>query len=223
MLNDELKMDLQLFAEEEQDNDENTGSQDASAEDVKTDDGNNESGEDVVPYKRFKEVIDEKNELQNKLNSLQGKIENMEDPEKIKEEFKQENEKLKQRNTNFLKQSELKVAALKNGVREDAVEDLIKIAELDNLEVEDGQVEGLNELLEDMKENKAYLFDSTGAKLKGRTPNKSNNDNDDKNANNPFKKGQVNLTERARLIKEEPEKAKRLIKAAGKKLERFNL
>lgn len=153
---DELVMDLQRFADEDDE-----GSQ-TSAEDENTgdDEGQESNDQKMIPYWRFKEVNQEKNELQQKVNELQDKIENMDDPEKIKQELEQETEKLEQRNKEFLKQSELKVAALKEGVREEAVDDLIKIADFDDLEItDDNEVEGLDDLLEDMKEEKSYLFE----------------------------------------------------------------
>lgn len=57
----------------------------------------------MISYWRFKEVVDEKNKLNDQLKELQNKIENMDDPEEIKKQFEQENEKLQKRNKEFLK------------------------------------------------------------------------------------------------------------------------
>ena len=159
------KLDLQLFAEEEQDNDGEDEAQ-TSAGDEKTEDtgqqeqaGNNEKK--TIPYWRFKEVVEEKNELQKEINELQEKIENMDDPEKIKQEYEEMTENLHQKNKQFLKESDLKVEALKAGVRDEAIDDFIQVVDLDKLEVnDDNEVEGTAELVEQKKEEKPFYFGS---------------------------------------------------------------
>jgi len=159
------KLDLQLFAEEEQDNDGEDEAQ-TSAGDEKTEDtGQQDQAESnekkTIPYWRFKEVVEEKNELQKQVNELQEKIENMDDPEQIKEEYEEMTENLQQQNKQFLKKSELKVAALKAGVRDEAIDDFIQVADLDKIEVnDDNQVEGTDDIVEQMKEEKSYFFGS---------------------------------------------------------------
>ena len=156
------KMDLQLFADDNSGNDDNDDSQDSSTSDVNNDDNNNgnQEGNDdkTIPYWRFKEVNEEKKKLEKKVNELQESIENMDDPEEIKKEMKKETEKLESRNKEFLINSELKVEALKAGVREEAIDDFVKTADKEELEVKDGKVEGVKELIENAKENKSFYF-----------------------------------------------------------------
>ena len=159
------KLDLQLFAEEEQDNDGEDEAQ-TSAGDEKTEDtGQQDQAESnekkTIPYWRFKEVVEEKNELQKQVNELQEKIENMDDPEQIKEEYEEMTENLQQQNKQFLKKSELKVEALKAGVRDEAIDDFIRVVDLGELEVnDDNEVEGTAELVEQKKEEKPFYFGS---------------------------------------------------------------
>ena len=159
------KMELQLFAddgeEEQEDVEETSAEQDEKTEKEDNTQQEESNDEKTIPYWRFKEVVDEKNKLSDKLKDLQDKIENMDDPEKIKEEMEQENQKLQQRNREFLKESELKVKAIAEGVRKEALQDFIKVADTDKLEVdENDNVTGVEELIEDAKENKSFYFGS---------------------------------------------------------------
>ena len=177
------KLDLQLFAEEVQDNDGEDEAQ-ASAEDEKTENTGQqeqtESNEEkTIPYWRFKEVVEEKNELQKQVNELQDKIENMDDPEQIKEEYEEMTENLQQQNKQFLKKSELKVAALKAGVRDEAIDDFIQVVDLDELEVnDDNEVEGTAELVEQKKEEKPFYFGSEDESGSSKTAGDFNTSNE---------------------------------------------
>ena len=134
----------------------------------------------MIPYWRFKEVVDEKNKLNDKLKELQDKIENMDDPEEIKQQMKEENEQLQKRNKEFLKVSELKVKAIAEGVRKDALEDFVKVADTDKLEVDGDKVTGVNELIEDMKEKKSFYFDSEDKSSSKTAGDFNTNQNSDK-------------------------------------------
>ena len=125
----------------------------------------------MIPYWRFKEVVDEKNKLNQQLKELQNKIENMDDPEEIKKQLKEENEQLQKRNKEFLKESEVKVKAIAEGIRKEALEDFIKVVDTEKLTVdEDNNVVGVDELIADAKENKSFYFgskDETSSKTAG--------------------------------------------------------
>ena len=177
------ELDLQLFADGEGDggdgegNGEGDNDSQSSDGDVKNGDNNegqNKEGneEKTIPYWRFKEVVEEKNELQKQVNELQDKIENMDDPEEIKQEYEEMTENLQHQNKQFLKKSDLKVEALKAGVRDEAIDDFIQVVDLDKLEVnDDNEVEGTAELVEQKKEEKPFYFgsedDSGGSKTAG--------------------------------------------------------
>ena len=135
----------------------------------------------MIPYWRFKEVVDEKNKLNDKLKELQDKIENMDDPEEIKQQMKEENEQLQKRNKEFLKASELKVKAIAEGVRKDALEDFVKVADTEKLTVdEDNNVVGVDELIEEMKEKKSFYFDSEDKSSSKTAGDFNTNQNSDK-------------------------------------------
>ena len=181
------KMELQLFAddgeEEQEDVEEASAEQDEKTEKEDNTQQKEDNSEKTIPYWRFKEVVEEKNKLSKQLNELQDKIENMDDPEKIKEEMEQENQKLQQRNKEFLKESELKVRAIAEGVRKEALQDFVKVADTEKLEVdENDNVTGVEELIEDAKENKSFYFgseDGSSTKTAGDFNNDTSTSNED--------------------------------------------
>lgn len=122
----------------------------------------------MISYWRFKEVVDEKNKLNDQLKELQNKIENMDDPEEIKKQFEQENEKLQKRNKEFLKKSEVKVKAIAEGIRKEALDDFLKAMSdnIEQLEVEDEEVKGVDKLINQAKENKGFYFEDDKASSK---------------------------------------------------------
>lgn len=134
----------------------------------------------MIPYWRFKEVIEEKNKLNQQLKELQEKIENMDDPEEIKKQLKDENEQLQKRNKEFLKESEVKVKAIAEGIRKEALEDFIKVVDTEKLTVDDdNNVVGVDELIADAKENKSFYFgskDETSSKTAGDFNTEQNSD-----------------------------------------------
>lgn len=133
-----------------------------SAEDDKTvSEGSQEesSQQNMVPYDRFQQVIEEKNKYKNELEQLKDKLEEMDDPEEVKEEYETKLEKMENQSVNREKEFALKEAALKEGVNKSALDDFAKVADLDELEVnDDDEVEGVEDLIETMKEEKEYFF-----------------------------------------------------------------
>lgn len=111
------------------------------------------SEQDQVPYSRFKEVIDEKNQYKEKVDKLKDKAEQA-------DTYKTKLEKMKNKTSKQRKKYALKEEALTAGVRQDALDDVTKIADLDNLSVDDesNTVKGVDETIEKLKSNKEYLF-----------------------------------------------------------------
>ena len=148
--------------EKEKETQEQENPTDTSAEDVKTE--SNQGGEqtqsNAVPYERFQQVIEEKNEYKNELEQLKNQLEEMEDPEELKSEYETKLEKMEEKSINREKEFALKEAALAEGVNKKALEDFAKVADLSQLEFNDGEVEGVEGLIEDMKEEKEYFFAS---------------------------------------------------------------
>jgi len=128
-----------------------------STEDEKTE-GSQEQG-NAVPYERFQQVIEEKNEYKNELEKLKDGLEEMEDPEDVKEQYETKLEKMQKQSVNREKEFALKEAALKEGVNKAALDDFAKVANLDDLEVnDDGEVNGVENLIDTMKDEKSYYF-----------------------------------------------------------------
>lgn len=111
------------------------------------------SEQDQVPYSRFKEVIDEKNQYKEKVDKLKDKAEQA-------DTYKTKLEKMKNKTSKQRKKYALKEEALTAGVRQDALDDVTKIADLDNLSVDDetNTVKGVDETIKKLKSNKEYLF-----------------------------------------------------------------
>lgn len=130
----------------------------------------NEEGD--IPYDRFKEVNDERKELKDKLKKLE------EAENSTETELEQMKSKLQEKDI----KTSLTLTALQKGIREDALEDFIKLADRDSITVdEDGKVQGVEELVDNYKEKKSYLFnsnspDKAGSEFKGNDYSKSNVD-----------------------------------------------
>lgn len=154
-----------------------------SAADEKTEQDNGNSN--MIPYDRFQQVIEEKNKYKNKFENLKSELENMDDPEKIKEKYNEEVEELSKKVQESKKEYALKTQAMKAGVAEDALDDFVQVADLSQLELNDDNVEGVEALVETMKEKKSYFFPSNEEKKNiGKQTNPANADNaseDEKN------------------------------------------
>jgi len=136
--------------------------EETSAEDVKTEkEDESQQKEATVPYDRFQQVIEEKNEYKNKLENLQKDLEEMEDPEKIKEKYKEQLEEVKQKTIKSKKEYALKTKALEEGVRKEALDDIVKVADLDKLKYneENEEIIGVDDLVNNLKENKSFFFE----------------------------------------------------------------
>ena len=181
-----------MVDEKEKDTQKQKDTTDTSTEDVKT---GNEGGEEQtqsnsVPYERFQQVIEEKNDYKNELEQLKNKLEEMEDPEELKSEYETKLEKMENKSINREKEFALKEAALAEGVNKQALNDFAKVAELDKLEINDnGEVEGVNDLIETMKEEKSYFF----SEEKEKGSSKSGSDFKDSGEGGSFEEGKDKL------------------------------
>ena len=85
---------------------------------------------------------------------------------------------------------------------------------MDNVKLDGEKLLGLNEQIEELKKSDSYLF----AEEEKQPPFKGINPTDSfktPQGNNPWKKETFNLTEQGRILKEDPETAKKLKQAAG--------
>ena len=96
------------------------------------------------------------------IDELKGQMEDMVDPsehKELQEKFDNINDKAEERVAETTKEYELKLAAAKEGVRKDAIEDFAKLVDVDELKYDDGEVKGIEGLMESVRENKAFLFE----------------------------------------------------------------
>jgi len=123
---------------------------------------------DPIPYDRFKEVNDERKELADKLKKMEEK-DSKTDEYKTKLEKMQNQLKEKDINTS------LTLTALQEGIREDALEDFMKLVDKSQVEVNEEGVQGVEELVKDFKDKKSFLFKNSGTDKAG-SEFKGNND-----------------------------------------------
>lgn len=87
-------------------------------------------------------------------------LEKEEAEKRVKEFEEKANQSLSEANKRLMK-AEFKLIAKEIGVRQDALEDAFVLTDLDGVEInEDGEVTGVKEALETLKEKKSYLFET---------------------------------------------------------------
>jgi len=90
-------------------------------------------------------------------------MEDMVDPEdhkELQEKFDGVNDKAGERVAKANKREKLVREATKAGIREDAIDDLSKLVDMEKIEYDDGEVKGVQSVMEDLKENKPFLLES---------------------------------------------------------------
>lgn len=157
--------------------------EEATAEEVdkteKEDKTQQKEVDNTIPYDRFLQVIEEKNEYKNELEKLKDKLAEMEDPEELKKEYENKLDEISQKSIRKQKEFAVKEAALAENVNKKALNDFVQVADIDSLEVDDeGNVQGVKELIANMKEEKDYFFQK-GESNSSKTAGSFNNGNDD--------------------------------------------
>lgn len=171
-----------------------------------------EGKKDMVPRSRLndknEEIKELKAEIENRdkqISDLEKTVKGNEDLEKQIQDLKAENESWAQKYQQTQIDAAIKLAA--KDARDPA--DVLAFIKKDDLKLEDdGAVKGLDDALKELRESKPYLFDE-GPKLKGRTPN-TEGATPEHTGPNPWKKETLNLTEQARILKQDPELAEKL-------------
>lgn len=171
-----------------------------------------EGKKDMVPRSRLndknEEIKELKAEIENRdkqISDLEKTVKGNEDLEKQIQDLKAENESWAQKYQQTQIDAAIKLAA--KDARDPA--DVLAFIKKDDLKLEDdGTVKGLDDALKELRESKPYLFDE-GPKLKGRTPN-TEGATPEHTGPNPWKKETLNLTEQARILKQDPELAEKL-------------
>lgn len=125
---------------------------------------------DSVPYSRFKEVIDEKNELKSELSNRDNQLEELAKITKDNEELNSKVKELQQINENAKTEYENKLASLRldnaielaltqsGALNNTATKALLS---LENIKFENDKIVGLDEQLASIKQTDAYLFKQT--------------------------------------------------------------
>lgn len=100
---------------------------------------------------------------ESEVEDLKDQMEDMVDPEDHKElqdKFDSINDKATDRVAKAQKREKLVREATKAGVREDAIDDLPKLVDLESIEYDDGDVEGVESVIEELEEEKPFLLES---------------------------------------------------------------
>lgn len=171
-----------------------------------------EGKKDMIPRARLNEKNEEIKRLKEEIENRDKQIGVLEKSVKGNEELEKQIQELKAKNEDWArKYKETQINTAIKLAAKDAKdpEDVLVFLDKSKLELnEDGSVKGLDEALEGLRASKPYLFDE-GPKLKGRTPIMTGN-TVEHTGKNPWSKESFNLTEQARIMKENPELAQKL-------------
>lgn len=175
-----------------------------------------------IPRSRLNEVTEQRDEYKSMLDERNTQLEELKKKAQGNEDLQAKIEELQSKNEETVQEYESKLSAqkfdfeLEKAIREagarnpKAVKALLNTAEI---KLEDGKLSGLEAQMEKLKKEEDYLFGETG--LKGKEFKEGDGKLDDDYKDNPWKPGSINLSKQAELMKENPDKAKALIKKAG--------
>jgi chromosome segregation ATPase len=175
-----------------------------------------------VTKARFNEVNESKKALNDQLADRDKQLDTLKKSAGENESLKSEIEKLQKANKEqqaaFEEQTKaLRMdTAIKLAIADSAQDSEIVSGLIDKSKLilgEDGKVTGLNEQVEALKKEKAFLFKSPQG-----NPQYQPNGGGDPSPTNPFKKESFNLTEQGRLLRANPEQARQLAAEAGVKI-----
>jgi len=190
--------------------------------------------DNFVPLSTMKERLSKKDEeittLKESLGERDNQLEDFKSKVNNAEELKQALEQAEAENKAKIEEYEKKIEKMsfESGLKEIIMNKYkaknykaVKAnLDLDNISKDGSNYIGLDEQMNKLVKTDDYLFNSK--KLVGNDTNPSK-DTSDELVNNPFDVKTRNLSEQAKLIRTEPEKAKILIKKAGFKPEQYNL
>jgi myosin heavy subunit len=172
-----------------------------------------EANKEMVPRSRLNDKIDEIKELQKQINERDNQLKDLSDKAKGNEDLQKQINELQDLNKQTAKEYQEKLEkqafdfSLEKALSEAKAKNPKAVKALLNTEaikLDGEKLLGLEEQLKALQESDSYLFgDGEPAGLKGRKPN--DNNQPPANVKNPFSKEHFNLTEQARLYKEDPE------------------
>ena len=176
---------------------------------------------DFVTMARFNEVNESKKALTEQLTERDKQLTSLKKSAGDNEALKAQIEELQKANKDNKAAFDQQIQALKidSAIKlaiADSAQDTDIVTGLINKEKiiigDDGKIVGLNEQVETLKKEKAFLFKNTNQPAPQYTPNGGGKEPP---AANPFKKESFNLTEQGRLLKSNPEQARALAAEAG--------
>lgn len=179
------------------------------------DDGN------FIPKARFDQVNGEKNEFKEQLSDRDNQLTELKKQVKDNQELTEKITELQEQNKKTAEDYEQKLteqrfdfaldkALAKAGAK--STKAVKALLDLEKVKLDGENLIGLEDQVKMVQEEHDYLFG--GTELKGRTPNKTGETPPP--ADNPWKKESLNLTKQGQILREDPELAERLQKAAGK-------
>jgi myosin heavy subunit len=176
-----------------------------------------EADKEKVPRSRLNDKIDEVKELQEQLKDRDKQLSELSKQAKDSEELQAKINELQETNKKTAQEYESKI---QQQIFDYAIEKALTGAQARNpkavkallntesIKLDGDKLLGLDDQLKTLKESDAYLFGEAPA-LHGRQPNGTGG-NKQPPTNNPFKKETFNLTEQARLYREDPDLYKQL-------------
>ena len=177
---------------------------------------NTEFPKNAVPKETFNDINGQLKKAKETITERDGQIEKLKGVDTTKltetiEQLKKDNKAAAEKYEDDLKELKL-TTAIKLALSGKAQDETIVASLIDKtkLVVMDDKILGLDEQVETLKKEKAFLFKSEqikpGYDPKGGTP---------PTGSNPFAKDTFNLTEQGKLMKENPVQAKEMAAAAG--------
>ncbi|CEI72936.1 phage scaffolding protein [Romboutsia hominis] len=173
---------------------------------IMVDDGN------LIPKSKFEQVNEDKKAYKGQVEKLQtdleavrkkaGEVEGLNTViTELKETLKKKDKEIADREFNYSLDSALKDAKCKN------TKALKALLDMDSIKYQDGKLDGLENQLNSLKESDSYLFD---IEIPGNTGGIGNFGRKGNSIVNPWSKETFNLTEQARILKENPALAEQL-------------
>lgn len=170
-----------------------------------------------IPKSRFDEVNEAKKDLEKQISDRDKQLKDLSTKAQGNEELSKQIEQLQLSNKQIAKDYEDKITkmqfdnTLDKSLSSAKVKDtkLIKaLLDMDNIKYQEGNLEGLDSQIEAIKTSHSYLFDIESTPPS--TGGIGNFGRQGKQIINPWKKETFNLTEQAKILKENPALAEQL-------------
>lgn len=182
-----------------------------------------ETVQGLVPKDKLDEAVTEKERLESSLKERDKQLDELKGAAGTSAELKQKLDEAISKNKEDTEKAAAEFAAYKkdNAVNLQLYKSGAKnlkavkaLLDLSKVSVDGDNVIGLQEQLDALKKSDEFLFDPS---ISGREPYGGDKTSPDEYKDNPFKKETFNLTKQGQLIRDNPELAEKLRKAAGQK------